>query len=242
MKEGKMIKFKKLIPTIIFNIACLSGNELHAEEKKFFAQLNIGYSHSLDSGGTFSGMKNMGNILFYGIELGTQVTNNLRLSLGVDYRPNYSNKYNYNTIAAQRFANNRTYTVYTNHDYDTKVKSFVGMINLYYDFFDKSIINPYVFVGVGVSRNEAKSTLTIATGDLVDNFSYGSANKYNFSYKLGLGAKYNISEDFALNLQYHYIDLGKYTTKSIYNQNIANTEVSGKLRSHELMFGVSYNF
>ena len=57
--------------------------------------------------------------------------------------------------------------------------------------------------------------------------------KTGFAWNVGLGAMYNISSDFSVDLAYRYRDLGKV--------KINDTD-SKKLKSHNVTVGVVYKF
>jgi len=219
------MKLKKLLITSLLSTAFLASGFAMAEEEKSnagpYVQLNGGISMGMAPKSDF-GNKKMGNSAVYGAELGYQFEQYLRISLSLDDRAKYSftENQNYNTS-----------TVSTRW----KVKSLVTMVNFYYDIMEFNKVTPYMMFGAGIAKNKASGTQT-SNGE---SSGIPSGTKNNFAYKLGLGAKYKITNNVAVNLQYQYIDMGKIKTGT----NAAFTESNnGKIRANEFLFGIAYKF
>ena len=219
---------KKLLAVALLSTTMLAGAA--SAEGDFFVQGNLGASTtkglnsklSLDrtvAGKTNSYTKsdNLGTSALIGLEAGAKVHEHVRVSINLDYRPGYSQKYTTNF-----------------GDIKAKVKTLSSMFNVYYDITEVNGFTPYITVGAGIARNEMKMENTNSSG-------YKKKNT-GFAYKVGFGTKYAMSQDFDLDLRYQYVDLGKAkfegTEKDI---KITNTKAY-KLRAHELLVGVAYKF
>ena len=212
-------------------------------DKDFYAQLNLGFARGSKPGGAF-GNNSMGKTGSYGVELGANVYENIRASLSFDYMSSFSTKY-------KSSVNLSPSVTYSTNNY-VKVKSYVAMANLYYDIGEYDGFTPYVMVGAGVAKNKAGKV----NGSGFDSeqpaenvsISVPGATKSNFAYKVGLGSRYELSEEVSLDLRYQFVNLGKFKTGSTQALTyVGSTEYQtvnnqGKLRGHELMLGVVYKF
>ena len=74
--------------------------------------------------------------------------------------------------------------------------------------------------------------------------------KNNVAWKVGLGTKYAVNQNIALDLRYQYADLGKIATSTgvgsgtVNGVPVAGTAPvkNGKLRAHEFLLGIAYKF
>lgn len=218
-----------LTSTVISSLSCLAD-----DEKDYFVQFNTGYAHGASSSGDFS-QGNMGNTSLFGIEAGYKFNENFRMSASFDYLPSFSN--------------NSTLTNSIERTANIKVKSYVSMLNLYYDIGEFSGFTPYATIGAGIARNKTGLYTTDITGTGYTGVD-ASNTKNNFAYKLGIGTKYSINDAFDLDLRYQYSDLGKFSTgtaESTYNNGVLvesgdSAKQTGKLSAHQILVGVSYKF
>lgn len=217
-----------------------------ANAEGYYVQFNGGGSASTDAGDDVK--QKMDNSVVYGLEFGAKVNQSFRVGLSLDYRPNYSAKtYTYegqlvSTVGTSaKIAN-------VERSYNYKVKSWVAMANLYYDITEINAIVPYVHFGLGMARNKTKLDTTQYSTDTNpppegDVYSYKNT-KTNFAYKLGLGIRHALNDQFDIDVRYQYSDLGKFEAKNVVSglkdDNIANRK--GKLRSHDLLLGVAFKF
>jgi opacity protein-like surface antigen len=227
----KKIIFAALIASTALSSAsvCAAGEQ----KKDYFVQFNTGYAHGSSSTNEFS-QGNMGNSSVIGVEAGYKLDEHFRMSASFDYLPGFSNNY---SNVADGFTTTR----------DIKVKSYVSMLNLYYDIGQFNDFTPYATIGAGIARNK--------TGLYTANMSEGTYNltsvdashtKTNFAYKLGLGSKYKINDSFDLDLRYQYANLGKFKTgtvessykNGVYEGSENSITQTGKLSSHQILLGV----
>ncbi|WP_273949380.1 outer membrane protein, partial [Escherichia coli] len=70
-----------------------------------------------------------------------------------------------------------------------------------------------------------------------------SASKYenNLAWSLGVGVKYDVMQDFSLDLSYRYLDAGD-STLTYKDEYGSKYKSSVDVRSNEFMLGATYNF
>lgn len=206
-------------------------NFASAEDNKHYAQFNLGGSLAMSTkyeskvnNNKFSYDGSPGIAPLFGAEIGTKITDQFRIGLSLDYRMYHNYVEGENKSAEGHL----------------KTNSLVTMANAYYDLTKGSGFNPYVTVGLGIANNEQKL-------DSKSNNKIGFNNKKtsNFAYKLGLGAKYAMSNSFDLDLRYQFVDLGKVELGNAHAGNLSannTTTKSGKLRANEVLVGIAYKF
>ena len=230
------MSLKKFFLASLVSVAALSSV---ANAEGYYVQANGGVSISTDASKDVK--KKMGNSAIYGLEFGAKVSDSFRAGLSLDYRPNYSAK----RTDAYQISEGKRMPFHDNMEnaYNYKVKSLVAMANLYYDVTDFNGIVPYVHLGLGVAQNKVKVTVDQYSVDSKADHNYSNASKTrtNFAYKLGLGARHAINEQFDIDVRYQYVDLGKFKLDNVVKGNSTGS-VEGKLRSHDLLLGVAFKF
>lgn len=63
----------------------------------------------------------------------------------------------------------------------------------------------------------------------------------NFAWSIGAGVRYDITPDIALDLSYRYLDAGK-SSLSYKDAEGDKYKSEADVKSHDIMFGVTYNF
>ncbi len=187
----------------------------------FYVQLNGGAVLGLAPKGDF-GTKKAGTSALFGAEAGYQFDEHLRASVSLDY----ISKFSFTETSAA------TDTL-PQEDKKNKVKSLVVMANAYYDIMEAKGFTPYVTVGAGVARNKTTQDVT----ESGETFST-KGTKTNFAWKVGLGTRYAVNQNIALDLRYQFVDLGKIKV----NKTDVLAVNNGKLRAHEFLVGVAYKF
>ncbi len=246
-----MIYKNKVRLSITYAILIVSGfasanEEQSLSESYCYMQLNGGVTYN-STGSSFSDNKNANHTGIYGIEVGYKFDDYTRASLSLDYMPNYS----FTTSANENTSgiiDGTPYVITSNNNF--KVNSWVMMFNAYYDIKNTSNFTPYVTLGAGVARNEAKSTynsLFGASGNLENNpVNLAKYTKDNFAYKIGVGAKYAINKSFDFDLRYQFVDMGKFTTASgsytLDGATYTLSEQTVKLKAQEILIGIAYKF
>lgn len=222
----KLIKSAMLLAT-----ASLLAINANAENKNFYITGSGGYSNSIWATDDFN---DMGNAGVYGFAAGYQFNEKFRTDLGFEYRGNY-------TVKDDDDVNNNI---------KAKLKSYSVMLTGYYDIMNYNGFTPFVGLGMGWAQNKTSSSVYY---DYDDNQSFNltSSKENNFSWKFIAGAKYAINESIDVLAQYQFADMGYFRTKSGTYSYIDNEgdevdlyvpEYKGKLRTQEIMLGVSYKF
>lgn len=240
-----MHTLKKLISmsVLLLNSTALVSfaDDFAEQDKSYYGQFNAGGSYAEDPDKDFPSGSFDGSGV-YGLAVGAEIANNYRIELGVDYRSNISADYNTYSIDDG--------VLYTENS-KFKVKSLSVMARAFYDLhvFESGVV-PYGFIGLGVADNKTNnykislsdSYTKTTTGTSV----YSKGSETNFAWSIGVGAKYSLNDDFDINLQYQYVDLGKFKTGSSSSVNSGSYEstrsLKGKLRSQEVSVGIAYKF
>ncbi|HCL5271830.1 TPA: adhesin/invasin protein PagN [Salmonella enterica] len=122
-----------------------------------------------------------------------------------------------------------------------QVRMATYMVNGYYDFHNSTAFTPYISAGVGLAHVKLKNN-TIPVGfDINETL---SASKNNFAWGAGIGAKYAVTDNIAIDASYKYINAGKV---SISKNNYAGDEHTSyyadtKAASNDFMLGITYAF
>ncbi len=239
------MKYSKLsILTLLATISSVCAAE--DTNKDYFFQFNAGYAKGKASGlvnkdfqnaqGTNSKYTNSGLV---GIEFGTNLHDNFRTSLSADYFTgfDFNSSFKDSAQTSQGLMKNK-------FQGKVNIKSSVLMLNGYYDITTINDFIPYVTLGLGISRNEAKASFARNPGVLGEGSDkYKSKIEYAFAYKIGLGSQFKLNEDFNLDLRYQYSNLGKYRTGTGDDGVGGKIEpIKGKLVAHQIILGVAYKF
>ncbi len=230
---------KKVILAAALTTAAFSAIAEEGVNKNFYVQFNSGYAHGISPNKDFP-KGDMGDTSVFGLEAGYKVDEHFRTSVSFDYMPSFSNK---ETSTDGDIIK----------DGNIKVKSYVSMLNLYYDIIEYNKFTPYLTLGAGIARNRTglyTENFSSNKTNLVETVVYENATKTNFAYKLGIGSKYEINNSFDLDLRYQFTDLGKFKTGTIekayengaYVDSANSTAKSGKLRAHQILVGLAYKF
>ena len=176
-----------------------------------------------DAGGSFptgSDLKGFDPSPVFGAGIGFSPLPFLRTDVTVTYRSDYPGS---GAVSGTPFAAN------------SDIKSFVGMVNAYFDFPTIGRFTPYVGGGGGVAHNELGSTTISAGGVTVATI--GGASKTDFAWQLGGGVAISLLPTIALDIAYHYLDAGKFESASF-----AGSTLSGRLKAHEVTAGIRVGF
>lgn len=125
-----------------------------------------------------------------------------------------------------------------------KVSVTTLMLTNYYDFRNTSDFTPYVSFGVGLASVRAK----LKNGYIDNPFEFGPSQyiyKFNdsnrsnhFAWSLGLGAKYLVDTDVAIDFGYRFIDTGSAEVSD--SKSGYKMKLKGKTKVHDILLGVSY--
>lgn len=150
-----------------------------------------------------------------------------------------------------------------------KIRSLTGEINGYYHLLSGNV-SPYMTAGFGIARTKLSkfkisqtapginplgplATITPPSGanqpkpiGYAVDYNQG-LSKTNFSWNIGLGVTYKIDDTYLIDLGYKYRDLGKVSAKAKvdaykFAYTDQNQPYTARLKSHNVMLGVVYNF
>lgn len=179
-----------------------------------------------------------------GIALGYDFSNtfNLPIRAELDFtaRGKANSKYN----LEQEHHLNGSYT----NDAKNQIKLNTLMVNAYYDFKNESSFTPYLSAGLGYASVNQKTTVSQSYIDAV-NPAYNNSNSQshshtsnNFAWSVGAGVKYAMNDNFDLDFSYRYLDAGKASISYNDDGYGYNLESKVKVRTNDLMLGVTYKF
>ena len=171
----------------------------------------------------------------FGLSIGKYITSNFRLELEASQRGGLKYDSEYSTNSSLK----------SKADIDTKSI----FINGFYDFesFDisSSSVTPYLGGGLGISRNDM-GTVTDSTGLFTQTTDGKKVSQ--FAYKLAAGTLVSLSEKLSLDINYQYVDLGKFKSGVNFVNTLGGNGAliepfnGGEIKTQELMVGLQYKF
>ena len=205
-----------------------------------YLRFSAGLSSPKKPEGDFGGKLKRAEV--YEAEMGYSLIGNMKLGLNLSYRGKFKNEFS--TITSYPgLSEEPDETIKDNFNF--KTKSYAAMLVTSYDLINFGSFTPYLMGGVGMSHNETKGNAIEVVGDSdPENYVLLTGKKNNFAYKLGTGVKFNLSPNFALDLYYQYVDLGKINSGRVATGPITvgiNPKVA-KLRTHEVLLGAAFYF
>jgi opacity protein-like surface antigen len=211
-------------------IACAS----YAEDKNY-VQLSSGYSFAKPTGADVAGKKpKRGNV--HSIELGRSVTDRVKIGLEFSHRSGYSVDH----------SSDDSWHGYLVESKKSKwsYKSSAVMVNLRCDVANLSGFTPYVLVGAGIAQNTTKKQLDRQEHFLRKSTNTSRSNKStSLVYKIGAGVSYSVSQKIGIDIRYQFINSGKVRLHEAKNNLGALLSATrGKLKTNEVLIGLSYKF
>ncbi|HEQ1859727.1 TPA: outer membrane protein [Providencia alcalifaciens] len=130
-------------------------------------------------------------------------------------------------------------------DVKTDITLNTVMVNTYYDFKNDTKFTPYVSVGLGMASINHKMRYDynehiVSMNQFTHEKFTKSKTTTNFAWSVGLGSQYRVNNHVSLDMGYRFLDAGK-SEASYYADSQENTS-KVKVRSHDIMFGVTYRF
>ena len=177
----------------------------------------------------------------FGFSVGKYLTNSFRLELEAIKRTGYEYDARITTVGL------------TSNTEEAKIQTEALFINGFYDFqpftMSNTAITPYLGGGVGISRNKMGRAVQYRFG-VPDGVTMGGNTINQFAYKLSAGTLVSLTEYLSLDVNYQYVNLGKFkqSTKLYFNgvrlpANDNQTPLNdGEIKSQELMVGLQYTF
>jgi opacity protein-like surface antigen len=173
---------------------------------------------------------------FFLVGLGYQLNNWLRFDITGEYR----GKAGFHALDRYNFGGFHT------NEYTASKSEWVVLANAYLDLGTWWCITPFIGAGVGWAQNRIEHfrdvNVIAAGGGWADS---GTAN--NLAWALHAGASYKVTNSFAVEVSYRYLNLGKAQTGNLVN--LDPTLVSGNplapmtfngIYSHDVMLGVRW--
>jgi len=237
---------KKIFAALLLTLPTLA---VAVDLEGYYITPKVGVSKSMDTGTTsftaasavirVQSDEDLGTGTAFGLSAGKYLTDNFRLEMEAIKRTGY----NYDTRRID--APIRT----SKADIETQTL----FINGFYDFHPFTISNtpitPYLGGGIGVSRNKMGSvSRTSVTGALARWIDGTSINE--FAYKLSAGTLFSLTENISLDVNYQYVNLGAFKSKTRIVKVSDGTEDDallkgyngGEIKTQELMVGLQYTF
>lgn len=130
-------------------------------------------------------------------------------------------------------------------DVKTDITLNTVMLNTYYDFKNDTKFTPYVSVGLGMASINHKMRYDynehiVSMNQFTHEKFTKSKTTTNFAWSVGLGSQYRVNNHVSLDMGYRFLDAGK-SEASYYADSQENTS-KVKVRSHDIMFGITYRF
>ena len=127
---------------------------------------------------------------------------------------------------------------------ELRVRSWSLMANAYYDIPLTNAVGAYVGGGIGYANNTASGSQTFQnppnTGAPQFGTTFPNGRTGNFSWSLGAGVSFALSQTVSLEGGYRYTDLGRYNT-SIDTVN-GDEKFRARLGAHDLQAGLRFKF
>jgi len=131
------------------------------------------------------------------------------------------------------------------NDYSANKSEWLFLANAYVDFGAWRGITPYVGAGIGASRNTISDFVDINAP--VNGQAYAASDsKWNLAWALHAGLGWAVTEAVTIDLAYRYVNLGDGQTGDVIaydgTNNVYNPLYFEDITSHDILFGLRYNF
>jgi len=194
---------------------------------------DTGITHFRDGGSTNNfDNDDLGTGYAAGLSVGKYITNNVRIELEAMQRGSY--EYNVDLLPSG------------GGEFEANISSKSIFFNGFYDFQSFSLgstpISPYLGGGVGISKNDMSNITAsnngVPNGNVVDGKTIGQ-----FAYKLTAGTLISMTENFSVDINYQYVNLGSFKSTTTYNNGTLDEPINGgEIKTQELMVGLQYKF
>jgi opacity protein-like surface antigen len=218
---------KKLAILLFGGLLLLSFHAASAQTaSNFYVRVDGGGSFPIDT--NLAGFENFGPSGMVGAGVGFKILPFLRTDVTASYRFDYDqNATNLNNGVMQT----------------SDIKSLAGFFNAYFDIPTGPLpIKPYIGAGLGVARNQVGNT-TETNG--IDTETVSGATRTSFAYQVMAGVSFPVFIASALDIGYHFVDLGRFSTGSAATfDGVAETvgPSGGHLRANEVQLGLRVGF
>ena len=238
------MRFNTRQKLFLITLLTLSTSLFADDASKFYATIQAGLSKTISTGdmpiidqvgGLGNGKSNdLGSGGVVGIGVGRYFNNNIRGEMSLSYRDGHQL--------------DTPDTIWPSYIYKADLKSVSMFLSGYYDFNSINLsgksLTPYIGGGIGLARNDMGVTTVSVSGE---NFtSIEGKNVTEFAWKLGAGANLNLTEKCSLDLNYQFVDLGKFKSGTLLSNSMFGTDMQkpfeGNYRTNELTIGLRYKF
>ena len=154
------------------------------------------------------------------------------LALGYDFNSRFNVPVRAEVEYALRGNSEKSWSYYGVLDVKNAWNASTLFLNLYYDFRNSTAFTPYVGAGLGMAFQYANHTFSLPGYSA--NFDERTTT---FAWNLGAGVAYDLTDNFAVDLGYRYVNLGYYEVDLPDGAKVKNTPVN-----HEFMLGLRYIF
>lgn len=126
-----------------------------------------------------------------------------------------------------------------------KITTMAAMVNGYYDFNMNEMFTPYVTAGVGLGQNQSKNLSVVrAQNTNLENKTTtplkAKKSKIAFVWNGGAGVLLNISKNFAVDVGYRYMDLGRISVKDSLTPEVKGSKQN--IKGHQGLVSLVYKF
>ncbi|MFT7228160.1 MAG: opacity protein-like surface antigen [Methylophilaceae bacterium] len=243
---NKNITIKSILAALLFTLPTLAFS---VDLDSYYITPKVGVSKSMNTGTTtftsasdnlrVQSGKDLGTGTAFGLSLGKYITKNFRLELEAIKRA----EYDYDTYRSDEPL--RT----SKADIETHALFINGFYDFHPFFISSTPIALYLGSGIGVSRNKMGTVLRANDGGLPSR-RIGGKTTSQFTYKLSAGALFNLTENIYLDVNYQYVDLSAFKSKSrvtrvsdgTLDDDLIKGYTGGEIKSQEIMFGLQYKF
>jgi opacity protein-like surface antigen len=206
------------------SIAC----GMHSKEKQsvkpfenYYGVISGGYSSSLKVKGEYDNEK-MGSKAIIGLGVKTDICENIKLGLNLEYRPAYKAKLDRSVSGITNIVSGK---------FDIMPLMLTGS----YEFAKlNNMFTPYVDAGVGVARVKSKGLYRFASG-----VHYAKKTSYNFAYSAGLGTMVDIDKNMRMGLGYKFSDFGSSNSPF---SNFSFPHKAKNLKTHDFLASLEVKF
>lgn len=224
------------------------GLSLNASAAGLYGSIQLGYSEQASESepygnniavdADFPAEFDAGDSVVGGVGIGYRFNDNFRLEGRLAYRNSDFNETQFGT--GER--NGSEYIL------NGEISSTTLTVEGFYDFSNSSAFTPYIKAGIGVSDNDYSARLGgagVAAFDPYDGTTDGYYDNYaddsstEFSWNVGFGGSYDLSDKTALYVEYQYTVFGDVRTGQ---DSFTDGFKIDDAAANELMVGVRINF
>ncbi|HTV35506.1 MAG TPA: outer membrane beta-barrel protein [Xanthobacteraceae bacterium] len=107
-------------------------------------------------------------------------------------------------------------------NYTGNFSAAVFMANAYVDLGTWWCLTPYIGAGIGTAYDRitgVQDTGPLPNGTIGFGYTYGDSSSWNLAWNVQAGLTYNVSDNFKIDFNWRYLDMGSPESANIYCQN-----------------------